>query len=320
MNEKGIAELIVVGALALVIVGGAVTVVASNNAKPGDTLYSVDRGAEGIQELFVYSNDDRIKFELKQATERLKELKDITSVQAAQKDIDKAAKNYKKAADDYARSIDLAAAKLTEISKSGKEINQKLADTVAETSREQLDSLADVHANLSPEAKDSVERAMASSEFGIEKALAAVQDKVSEEKRQEITDKIDKSRDIRATADQNIQKAFDRVEALRQQAATDGNTTSQQVLQTVQTIIVEAQGQSSSQPGQSGSTSPGSTNTTPGSSQTGANKQATTAKINQAIAKIQAEKQKAAAAGESAKVSAMEKTIVGLRQAAAKLQ
>jgi hypothetical protein len=62
--------------LLLVITGGG-TAYASNAARPGDTLYTVDRALEDIQLRLAVSDDSKNKLTQKLTQERLQELRDI---------------------------------------------------------------------------------------------------------------------------------------------------------------------------------------------------------------------------------------------------
>ncbi len=62
--------------LLLIITGGG-TAYASNAARPGDTLYTVDRALEDLQLSFALSTDSKNKLTEKLTQERLQELRDI---------------------------------------------------------------------------------------------------------------------------------------------------------------------------------------------------------------------------------------------------
>lgn len=74
VNEQGIAPLIVIAAIAGTLVVGTGTVVASNTSKPGDVLYSIDRGAEIAQLSLALTDGRKKELHATFATERLTEL------------------------------------------------------------------------------------------------------------------------------------------------------------------------------------------------------------------------------------------------------
>lgn len=338
MNQKGFAGIIFIGAFASLVIGGAITVVASDNSKPGDSLYSLDRNIEDFQGFFAVSDASQIKFNLKQAEERLSEIKALKASDAKKTNVDDKIKDYKKASEDYSKSISGASDRLFTISVTSKKIDQKLADTVTKSYTKQLDDLVNVRTKLPIQVEEIVAKAMSSSEVNLEKSLAILNDKVDQEKRDKIAVKIEKSKELRATADEKIQKALEKVMTEKQNAISQGDKISQQVLQNVQTIIVEEPGKSVSSPGQPGSTSPGRVTSTPGSTiitkpdgsvitfpGTGsgsgdpvADRQAKIDKINKAIELVRAYKEKYK--DNPSVVASLQKAEDALRDTLAKLQ
>lgn len=66
-------------AIALVVVLGG-TVYASNGAKPGDVLYSIDTTSEKVQSLLAFSPSSKADLALSLATERVEEAQDVLEV------------------------------------------------------------------------------------------------------------------------------------------------------------------------------------------------------------------------------------------------
>lgn len=190
LNEKGIAELIVVAVLATVLIGGTATVVASDGSKPGDVLYGIDRAAESAREALTFGDQAKTEFKLAQATERLEELEDLREENAPQDRVDEAT-------DNYGATISEAASRLAEIAQNGGDIDEALVSLVTEATSVHLDTLAKVYENVPEQAKASIEKAMTSSEQGTEKALEALNGNVSEEKRQQIEERVQNSRALR---------------------------------------------------------------------------------------------------------------------------
>lgn len=85
-NEAGVAHLAVIGIIAGVFVIGAGTAVASNSSKPGDALYSIDRGMEGLRLAVAFSGGMKEAAHLSMAEERVTEVKALL----AEKDVDAA--------------------------------------------------------------------------------------------------------------------------------------------------------------------------------------------------------------------------------------
>lgn len=74
VNEQGFAPLILIAAIAGTLVVGTGTVIASNTSKPGDVLYSIDRGAETAQFALALTDGRKKELHATFATERLTEL------------------------------------------------------------------------------------------------------------------------------------------------------------------------------------------------------------------------------------------------------
>lgn len=348
MNQKGFAGIILVGAFAVLFVGGAVTAVASDSSKPGDTLYSVDRGLESFRSTFILSSAGEIKFDLKQADERLKELKELKSSEKIKEDIDKNVEKYKNAAEDYEKNVSESTNKILALADHKDKISVDLVDEVTNSYKGQLDDLAEVRKKLPEKVEHVVSKAMGSSEFNIEKALVAMNDNLSKEKKEEIIVKIQKSKELSATAGEKVQKALDKLAEEKNLAQQEKDITRQQIIQNVQTIIVSSEGSAVASPGQPGSTSagsgssspgtPGSTSTTPGTSSTSpgssssgsttiintgdtsaAFKEAKIEAVKEALDEVQAEIDKANAEGKTALAAALKRTQDLLKDTMAKL-
>ncbi len=74
IKEQGFASVIIIGAIVTTFVAGTGTVVASNSSKPGDSLYSIDRGAERVQLAFALTEGSKKDLHATLASERLVEL------------------------------------------------------------------------------------------------------------------------------------------------------------------------------------------------------------------------------------------------------
>lgn len=66
--------LIALSCVVLLIGGGFVTASAANAAIPGDTMYGIDRMAEDVQRVFLFSDQSKAEFELDVLDERAEEL------------------------------------------------------------------------------------------------------------------------------------------------------------------------------------------------------------------------------------------------------
>ncbi|MEK7561252.1 MAG: DUF5667 domain-containing protein [Patescibacteria group bacterium] len=73
-NESGFAHLVLIG-LGVFFVGGAGTTVAANGSKPGDILYSIDRGTEKVRLAFALTDGLKESMHRDIAKERLLELR-----------------------------------------------------------------------------------------------------------------------------------------------------------------------------------------------------------------------------------------------------
>ncbi len=84
LNQKGIAHLIVIGLFVGTFVTGTGVAVASNSSKPGDALYSIDRGSENIQLALALTSGQKNRARKAIAEERLKEIRALL----AEEDLD----------------------------------------------------------------------------------------------------------------------------------------------------------------------------------------------------------------------------------------
>lgn len=73
--SKGFIPLIMVGVATATLASGVGLVYASNGSKPGDVLYSIDRGAENIQLALAFTNNGQKDLRATLASERLTEIK-----------------------------------------------------------------------------------------------------------------------------------------------------------------------------------------------------------------------------------------------------
>ena len=173
-----------------IFISGTATVFASDGSKPGDILYSVDRASEFVRGMFIFGDQAKTEFKFAQATERLEELEILRNNNAPQDIVDVAANNYSIA-------ISEAADKLDKIVKNGGNINESLAMSVAEATSVHLDTLVKVYEKVPEQAKPSIEKAMTSSEQGTERSLDAIRSSVSEQKQQQVEERIQTSRILR---------------------------------------------------------------------------------------------------------------------------
>lgn len=74
LNEKGFAHILIIGVITGLFVTGTGTMVLSNSSKPGDILYSIDRGAERLQLALAFTDGGKKEAHAKLAIERLEEL------------------------------------------------------------------------------------------------------------------------------------------------------------------------------------------------------------------------------------------------------
>lgn len=189
-SDKGFAHLLLVAVLAVVIAGGTATVAAADGAKPGDTLYSVDRGAESVRGAFAFGDKAKADFRLKQANERLEELQALQTEGATPQLIGEASEIYGEAISEAANALATAA-------QSGEGFDEAQAILIAQATGVHLDVLAKVLEQVPEQAKAAVEGAIEKSEQGAEKALDALNGQLNEEQRQQAEDKIEESKQRR---------------------------------------------------------------------------------------------------------------------------
>lgn len=189
-NQTGFAHLILIATLAVVLIGGTATVAAADNAKPGDTLYGLDRASEQVRETFAFGDTAKAEAKLDQATERLEELEALQNEGASSELLGEAS-------DIYGQSISEAAAAVADAAQSGEGFDEAKANLVAEATQVHLDVLARVLGQVPEEAQEAIENAMEKSEAGAERSLEALNGQVSEEARQQAEDKIEESQQRR---------------------------------------------------------------------------------------------------------------------------
>lgn len=76
-NQRGFAPVVVLLVLAVVGVTGVGTVAASNNSKPGDALFGIDKAIEEVRVTFTPNDATKAKIRLEIAEERLQELQTL---------------------------------------------------------------------------------------------------------------------------------------------------------------------------------------------------------------------------------------------------
>lgn len=189
-NRQGFVHLLLISALAVVVLGGAVTVVASDNAKPGDVLYSVDRGAERAREMLTFSDEAKIDLKLEHADERLGELEELQEEEAS-------TELMEEASEAYGESIRVAAEAVATAAQDGEGFEEARANLVAEATSIHLDVLANVLENAPEEAKDSIEKAMENSENGAERSLEALNGQLATDRQKDLREDIKASRERR---------------------------------------------------------------------------------------------------------------------------
>lgn len=86
MNDRGFAPLILIAIIAAGLIGTTGTVVASNNSKPGDLLYGIDKALEKVQLAMSFTNGMKQNARLSIANERLKELQQLLDEKNINKD------------------------------------------------------------------------------------------------------------------------------------------------------------------------------------------------------------------------------------------
>lgn len=74
-NDKGFAHILIIGIITGLFVTSTGVIVLSNSSKPGDILYSIDRGAERIRLALALTSGSKKELHAKLAVERLEELK-----------------------------------------------------------------------------------------------------------------------------------------------------------------------------------------------------------------------------------------------------
>lgn len=185
-DQNGIAHIAAAVVIGFVLVGGGVTTVAADSSKPGDALYSVDRGVEKVRLAATLGESDKAQKRHDMAKERLQELEQLQAEGADPERI-------QEAADEYGASISEAAQSLADAAKDGDK-HDELANVVEKATSVHLDTLATVHEKVPEEAKDSIERAMSESEQGAEKSLQALNGSMPEEVRNRAEDRIEESR------------------------------------------------------------------------------------------------------------------------------
>lgn len=84
-NNRGFAPLILLGIIAAGLVATTGTAVASNNSKPGDLMYGIDKALEKVQLAMSFTSGMKQNARLSIANERLKELQQLL----AEKNVDK---------------------------------------------------------------------------------------------------------------------------------------------------------------------------------------------------------------------------------------
>jgi len=174
VNEKGFAPLTILGILALVGVGAVGTAAASDGARPGDALYSIDQATENVRLAFAGSSEAKARMQSGLALERLEEAQSLVNEAGRTAHLEEA---LTKAQTHLAN----AQTKAEEAQAQGKDVDEVLA-LLAENSLRLQENLADVYERVPEQAKPAIERAMEASQKGFTEAANAV----SGQKRQEL--------------------------------------------------------------------------------------------------------------------------------------
>jgi hypothetical protein len=171
--QKGIASVMVLALLALLGTGGVV--VASDNAVPGDALYTVDQATERVRLALAASPEAKARLEANLAQERLEEA--VTLTQRNQE------RNIERALERYQEHIKNAQQNTQQAKENGKDVDE-IVDKLTENYLRHQEVLADVYEKVPDNAKGAIEKAIENSMKGYDQAVESV----SKEKQNEYTE------------------------------------------------------------------------------------------------------------------------------------
>lgn len=173
-HKEGIASAIVLIALALAGTGGVV--VASDQAAPGDTLYSIDQVAERVRLALATSSEARAEIEASRAQERIEEAMRLVE-QNRERNIEEALERYREHVENANQRID-------EARQQGRDVDAIL-ERLAENYTRHQEVLSDVYDRVPENARGAVQRAIENTSDGYNRAI----DAVSRDRQEEVMDK-----------------------------------------------------------------------------------------------------------------------------------
>lgn len=177
-NQKGIIPLVVVAIVALIGLGSAGTVLASQNSLPGDTLYPVKSAVQSLQVAFAFSSDSKASEHLAIAEETLNELTALQDKGASADTLQLAAQKISENDSEAQDEVDQAKS-------DGKDITELIAKLQSNLDRQQ--SILQSVLNKAPEqAKASIQSALEHSRRGLENAIQEQNKKESSDSGKEL--------------------------------------------------------------------------------------------------------------------------------------
>jgi adenosylmethionine-8-amino-7-oxononanoate aminotransferase len=171
--QSGFAPLIILGLIAILGMGGAGVAAASDSARPGDALYTVDQFTERVKMAFMNSPEAQAKFLATLASERLEEAQSLAE--------ENRVAHVEQALTRFEEHLAAAQKKAAEAKARGKNVDEIQA-LLAENTLKHQETLEQVFEKVPEEAQPAIERALEVSKRGYEEALEAV----SKEKKEEV--------------------------------------------------------------------------------------------------------------------------------------
>lgn len=178
--QKGLAPLAIIALIA--VLGGGGAVVASDNARPGDPLYSIDTATENVTLALASSSQAQARLQANLANERIEEAVSLAN-ENRQEHLAQALQRY----EDH---LTQAQQKAEEAQAQGNNVDDVLA-ILAENATRHQEVLADVLERVPDEAKEAIQRAMERSMRGFEEATSAVSGEKQEELRTQHQERLD---------------------------------------------------------------------------------------------------------------------------------
>lgn len=171
-NERGFVQVLVI-ALAVVVIGGLGTAVASQGALPGDALYGVNRSIENLQMRIAFGDVNKFEHQVSLNEKRHEELTKLVNENAEIDRVETAVVNYEE-------SVNEAFVRAETARNNGASVDDVL-ERMAENQLRQAAELQEVHDRAPDEAKGAIERAQSASVRGFEQAAEALGEDRAEE-------------------------------------------------------------------------------------------------------------------------------------------